>query len=86
MFRFTVHDEDGDPLTVNINYNKQFDLVELRTNNYSLVLKDTLDRETKSRYDLQITISDGVQTVVCIRQPLDEKSFPGCYFCIYLWL
>lgn len=66
MLSFTVSDVDDDILTVTINYNKQFNLVEVGASNYSVTLKSTLDRETQSRYDLQITISDGTVTEVYV--------------------
>lgn len=61
-----MFDTDDDPLTVSIDYIKKFDVRTLGHSNYSVVLKDTLDRETQSRYPLQITINDG--TVIEVSQ------------------
>lgn len=59
VLRFNVSDVDGDALTVTITHDKVFQLDEYQTNLYRVLLKDTLDRETNSRYTLQITVSDG---------------------------
>ena len=59
LFTFVVSDQDGDALTVTLTHEKNFELEESSPNNYRVLLKDRLDRETNSRYNLQITISDG---------------------------
>lgn len=64
VFNFIVDDSDGDPLTVTINHDKKFLLTEVSSNNYKVTLKEKLDRETTSRYNLQVTISDGTSTTV----------------------
>ncbi|XP_067938174.1 cadherin-23-like [Watersipora subatra] len=75
VFQFSVSDVDDDPLTVIINYNKQFNLVINSPSNYSVTLKDTIDRETMSRYDLQVTISDGtVQESVDVRIRVEDVN------------
>lgn len=64
VLTFKVTSQEDSPITVTTNYNKQFALVDDTFGNYTVVLKDSLDRETVSRYDLIITIYDGTDTQV----------------------
>jgi len=66
VFSFTVSDADDDPLSVGINYDNQFELRETIYNGYTLLVRESLDREKENRYKIIITIDDSKGGVVSI--------------------